>query len=110
MLRRIRSLARGLRRIEPGQLLGKLQSLERASGVAARNAELAAWNTKVLGSAIASQFYEAGGAGRLAPLPPDPVVSRQRVPPAHPRTAAPAALDQGVGLHLDRLHREKGGR
>jgi SAM-dependent methyltransferase len=70
---RISSLARGLGRTSPKQILGKLQSLEVTSGAAARNAELAAWNTKVMGSAIASQFYDAGLAGRLAPLPPDPV-------------------------------------
>jgi SAM-dependent methyltransferase len=73
LLRRLRSLARGIRRLEPGQLLGKLQSLEVSSGATARNAELAAWNSKVLGSAIASHFYEAGYAGRLAPLPADSV-------------------------------------
>ncbi|WP_235924472.1 SAM-dependent methyltransferase [Roseomonas harenae] len=73
MLRRLRSIARGIRRLEPGHFLGKLQSLEVTSGTVARNAELAAWNSKVLGSAMASQFYEAGLAGGLAPLPPDPV-------------------------------------
>ena len=73
MLRRLRSLARGVRRLGSGNLLRKITSLEVASGAVARNAELAAWNTKVMGSAIASQFYEAGLAGRLAPLPPDPV-------------------------------------
>ncbi|MBP0493389.1 methyltransferase domain-containing protein [Roseomonas sp. SG15] len=73
LLRRLRSLAKGLSRTSPGQILGKLHSLEVTSGAAARNADLAAWNTKVMGSAMASQFYEAGLAGRLAPLPPDPV-------------------------------------
>ncbi|WP_245615259.1 SAM-dependent methyltransferase [Muricoccus aerilatus] len=70
MLRRLRSIARGL---GPGGLLGKIQSLEVSSGAVARNAELAAWNTKVMGSAIAAGFYEAGLAGRQAPLPPEPV-------------------------------------
>ncbi|HEY8613124.1 MAG TPA: methyltransferase [Roseomonas sp.] len=73
MLRRLRSVARGLSRLEPGQLLRKLHSLEVASRAAARNAELAAWNTKVMGSAMASRFYDAGLAGRMAPLPPNPV-------------------------------------
>ncbi|WP_426955750.1 SAM-dependent methyltransferase [Muricoccus radiodurans] len=54
-------------------VVSTLQALELTSRAAARNAELAAWNSKVLGSAIASQFYEAGLAGRLAPLPPEPV-------------------------------------
>ena len=73
MLRRLRSLARGARRLGAGNLLRKIHSLEVSAGATARNAELAAWNTKVMGSAIASRFYEAGLAGRAAPLPPDPV-------------------------------------
>jgi len=68
-----RLLTLGARRMQPQWLLSKLQSIETSSGAAGRNAELAGWNTKVLGSSIAARFYEAGLAGRLAPLPEEAV-------------------------------------
>ncbi len=40
---------------------------------AAREAQLAAWNTKVMGSWLAARLYETGVAGFDAPRPPDPV-------------------------------------
>jgi SAM-dependent methyltransferase len=51
-------------------LFGRSPAPER--DVALRHAEFAAWNTKVLGSWLASRFYEAGLAGHLAPLPEAP--------------------------------------
>ncbi|MBE9604513.1 methyltransferase [Acetobacteraceae bacterium H6797] len=49
----------------PSNTLGDL-------AVALRHAEIAAWNTKVLGSRIASDLYSAGLAGQLAPIPERP--------------------------------------
>lgn len=40
--------------------------------VAARTAALAAWDVKVMGSALAARLYEEGRAGPAAPVPPAP--------------------------------------
>jgi hypothetical protein len=53
-------------------LLSRLSSAEARAGAAEREAQLAAWNTKVLGSHIAHSFYSVGLAGAGAPLPEEP--------------------------------------
>ncbi|WP_424134610.1 class I SAM-dependent methyltransferase [Roseomonas chloroacetimidivorans] len=73
MFRRSSTPDYGIGRFRLGQILAKLQSLQLTVGAAERNAELAAWNSKVLGSVLASRFYEAGLAGPSASLPPEPV-------------------------------------
>jgi hypothetical protein len=56
-------------------LFRRVQSLETASKTAERNANLAAWNVKVLGSRLAAELYAQGRAGHGVPAPAEPVVA-----------------------------------
>jgi len=77
LLDRLLSIAKVLRRNTPARLHDRLQTAQKTSHVAfrtaeeaARMAEVAGWNTKVMGSSIAARLYESGRAGPGAPLPP----------------------------------------